>query len=219
MGASNSTIISEQVTDTVKNTINETIIRLAQTCASAIVTNQNIELGNIKNSTIDSIHQAASSSINMTCLQSSKNDSELHAQLVDELSNKMDQAAQANPTIANANISTAVGSTFNKLVQNLANSVSIDSVKSCASSTTNNQSLKTGDIEGVDINAIDQQITSESILNCIQNDSNISKMTGQLATYVENATKQTASSGMDITFWIVLVLGILIVLYLVRKLL
>jgi hypothetical protein len=166
---------SKSEVDNTVNSIIKNINTATENCYNGTYQGQSLNINNIINQggnlNVGGISQVQSGILDTKCMQ----DAATQTAIQQNLQNTIAQQTQAISQFASFSSSDAQSIT--QLVTNLATDINNAYTGNCAASAAQNQQLAIGTIlnQGGNLNVggINQQQTINSILNCVQNDSNV----------------------------------------------
>jgi hypothetical protein len=167
----------------------------SSSCGATTAVSQGITLGNVGGD-ISDISFNANTSVNLDCLQSSLNDSQIQSQIKNQLEQYAKSQSEAGQTFFSGALSQSETNNIMSVVNNVSNSVKIDNVKKCVASVVVNQQITAGDIAG-SVRSISLNVTASTINKCVQSDASVSKNVTDLANAISQTSESTALAGFS----------------------
>lgn len=208
MGAQTSVVDAK--TKVINSAITDVLIKTGKSCAtSAFQSQSRIVEGDANYSGVDSSFNQESS-IDLTCVQDSKNMMDLKNDMQAEIENKL----KSENTGQNLGFQTGISASTTTLITELVNRISSQDIQECSNQISQIQS----DVVKGDLNAVNSNLSfnqqSSIITNCIQNNSNISKAVNKVATQIATETETfnvgVITAGSSIIIIIIIVIGLII---------
>ena len=208
MGTSVSVSKNIDVKQIVNNVTMETLSTSVKSCAAAQSSDQTIYINEIAGN-VNTISQSSKLTLNMKCVMESINESKLQADIATNLSTQLEQEAKANPTLFNANVASTTNVQFADTINKIASNITVSNIQTCITTAIAKQNLGIGLITGA-VDTISQDVTMDTVVDCMMSDSNINELVTQLDNIVKTDTKQSSSSGLDQSTIIIIVIACII---------
>lgn len=210
MGAQVSTSFS--TTKEVSKIVNKVILSNKSNCSGAVASNQKITLGDITGDlNISDVNFDSSQTVNLECLQSSVNNTEI----LNDIKTELSKAIQNKLDGQNFGIQSATISSYTDSVTNVVNTINIDNIKNCIVNAMNNQEIETGGIVGnVNIKNVNFKSSQNVVQRCIQNDENTIRAVNKLDKRIKEDMSNTITGVISSTGFIVIVVALLVLLFL-----
>lgn len=209
---------SKNTSSTINQIVNSVITSSIQNCATGISANQIASIVGNNGTTVNlgDVNWSQAATVDAQCLQSSS----VQNTMSTNLQNQLQQFATSESTIA------ALSSSQTANVVNLTNSLANEVVnqfnKNCSTPTSLTQLLQIQYNNGTVVNAasLNWSQTTQSIVNCVQNDQVYTNLQNQIS----NAVSQTSKSKIDsllasifgsLTNFIILIVVIIVIIIII----
>lgn len=210
MGAVVSNETNVNVMSDVVDSVTNNIIQNNSSCASSQTNTTDIDFSDIKGDfNLDSLNVSQTINLNLGCLQSSTNDVNIKENILKDLQQKLTKG-NSGGLLFNNSYNVQVQQSISKFVDNL----DISNVKSCIANSLNTTSLKAKNISGnVNLKNISITQVSNSVQNCIQNDSNLVSNVKSLQDNLSQESTVNSTMNMLIVAGICLFAFILVIVF------
>jgi len=185
------------VSDTINKVLTENVSNTAKSCAASTGQNQLLALKGLSaggDISIDGVSQTGDVKMDFSCLQSTKNNFSSNTALKNDLDKKLKQMT------AGYQFQPSEQEEVTKLINDVTNKTTTNSVSNCIANTFNNQTLLIESLStkgNISIKNISQEATSTVVAKCVQDD----KTTVSAVNNLENKLKvqqEQEAKGVDI---------------------
>lgn len=179
---SSSVDIANQVT----NAVASAIVSNNSSCGSNVTQGQQLNFGKVVgNFNAAGVDMEQNASVNLSCLQTSINSTDLASQITEQLK----QQAKTSNSGQNIGVQVSTSVAASNIVNNISQSINMSNIKSCLASTNQAQVIGAEYVGGnVDLSNIKMKQAVSLVASCIQSDKNTSSLINKLATTVQQET-------------------------------
>jgi hypothetical protein len=211
MGGVASANVNVSTQSTVSNAITNAIITNTSNCTAQNTNAISLQFGTVVGDfNLTNANLSQSVTINSSCLQQTTN----NTAILNSIQANLTQAYE-NGT-SGALFSASVNSQVSTAITNVANSVNIANIKSCLLNNLTSTAIGANYVGGnVNITNLTVGQVTNLVQSCVQNDTNITAATNQLATALSSAQTNQSST---IVYIVIGILCFLILIYLVSSL-
>jgi hypothetical protein len=168
--------------------------------------NQAVNL-DIENSKLGDINVLNSMSANLMCLQTSKDQSTLQQNITNALNSLVKQDAEASQPFFSLNVSANVSEQQQQIINRIASNTQISNIQNAVDAQSGGQVIN-GKIIGSTVGDINISVQGSAVLQAVQNDSVIASSVQDLANSMATTTQQQATSGLNTTAIVAIVLAV-----------
>lgn len=201
--------------DFITETIANTMVKMAKSCAASSVQSQKLNVTNTGTGVVDiaGLDFEQKSSINLTCIQELSTDLESRADLKEDIVDKI-VSKVADQTIGSQYAATEK---LTKSVSRVINNINYESITECMSGGTQTQDFNitntsSGDIYLTDISAKQSQ---KIIQKCIQKDKTVMKNISDLTKVVKKDIENSAFGFLNSTTLIIIAVVAFLILVII----
>lgn len=213
MGAAVSYSSSSTTNKNIVSIVTNVIAKRASHCGGSTVLNTTQDL-DISGSVIkgSKILQAVDATIDISCLDSSADDTSLQTDIAAQLKQYADSKTEANPTFLNTNLAISQSEVVSELTREIASNININSIKDCvlAYKASMVEKIRATNATITD-SELSQKITSDVVLKCILSDTNQVARIDRLTSIIDQTSVSSAISGMSTLALIATIVAIVII--------
>lgn len=195
---------SFSASQTINNILTEIVIENSTSCESSAVTNQQINISNLrlncKKVNISGVSQNANIILDMQCFANNSNQNDLSQELANKLVSELDTK------ISGLNLNNTQSTSINNIISNIVTNIKNSNFFNCVATSISSQLLNISDIEikcGKDgegefnIENLTQMIVSQNVSKCMNENQTLNTLVQELDNEIESKIK-TEIKGLEL---------------------
>jgi hypothetical protein len=198
--------------DEVSRILTEVVMSNTSNCGAAATSIQRIKLENISGDlNINDINYDSSQTVNLNCLQSSDNNTDI----VNDLKSEITRSIRNKLDGQNLGLQSADTVDITRTVNEVTNMINIDNIKNCIINAINTQEITVGNVQGdANIKNINFKSAQNVVQECIQNDSNSASAVARLDRKIQSSLDNTVTGFISSSGFIIIMIVIVVVILL-----
>jgi hypothetical protein len=202
-------------TKEVSKIVNDVVLSNNSNCSGAVASNQSITLGDVGgNLDINGVGFDSSQTVNLECLQSSINDTEILTDIKKELT----KSIQSKLDGQNIGLQMSTNSSYTDSLDDVVNSINVKNIKNCIINAMNDQSIETGNVAGnANIKNISFTSSQNVVQSCMQSDDNTVKAITKLDKKIKEDMSSTITGFISSNGFIIIAVVVALLLFLFFK--